>query len=102
MKQYTYLSEGQSFYIPDASGIKTRWTVRGGLICNDAELYVGGFADAENTGWRELQGEERTVVSRARVGNRGGWKIDIGLTVLEFAGAESTDDGVTGDWMNLE
>jgi hypothetical protein len=32
----------------------------------------------------------------------GAFVTDKTLTVTGFAGAESTDEGVTGDWINLE
>jgi hypothetical protein len=32
----------------------------------------------------------------------GTWVTDKALTVTGFAGDESTDEGVTGDWVNLE
>ena len=32
----------------------------------------------------------------------GAYVIDKALTVTGFAGSESVDEGVTGDWVNLE
>ena len=41
-------------------------------------------------------------VTTFRDGSRGGsFVTDVALTVTGFAGTESTDEGVTGDWMNL-
>jgi nitrous oxidase accessory protein NosD len=32
----------------------------------------------------------------------GAYVVDKTLTITGFAGAESTDGGVTGDWINLQ
>jgi hypothetical protein len=38
-----------------------------------------------------------------RDGPRGGaWCTDQALTLIGFAGVESLDEGITGDWINLE
>lgn len=41
-------------------------------------------------------------INTFRDGSRGGsFVTDVALTVTGFAGTESTDEGVTGDWRNI-
>ena len=102
-RQYKYLSEGQSLIMTDATTqIKSRYIVRSSQLCNDVELYAGGFSDAENTGWYNQTIWEQTITGRARIGMETTPVVAVELTALGFNGTESTDGGLTGDWINLE
>jgi hypothetical protein len=92
MKQYKYLSNGQSFYIPDTSGIRTRFKHESGVLCNDVEKYVNGFLDAENTGWERLNTYTATTVgARFRIGTDGHFTIAVEITATGFSGIQDTD-----------
>jgi len=105
-KQYKYLSEGQSLIMTDATTqIKSRYRVYLNLLRNDYELTTGagkGFAGTEDVDWINQRIWGQIIVGRARIGFETTPIIAVELTSLGFNGTESEDEGVTGDWINLQ
>jgi hypothetical protein len=105
MSQYTTYTTGVTVTYTDGVNI-FRDGSRAGTWVTDHTLTLTGFAGAENTDWENLEMQDADGgigIDTFRDGMRGGaYVIDKTLTVSGFSGSESIDEGLTGDWINIQ
>lgn len=103
MAQYQIYNTGT--YIEYSDGVNTyRIGSRSNKLVTDKELYLGGFNDLEGIGW--INREEKIHALSTGVWRDGVrdtmFCIDTELNVMGFDGIKSTDNGLTGDWLEYE
>lgn len=100
-----YVTFTNEVYVVYTDGVDTfRDGSRDGAFVTDQTLTPTGFAGDEDTDWANVDSTTNPLgLTVFRDGVRdGGYVKDQTLTATGFAGAESLDNGVTGDWVNLE
>jgi hypothetical protein len=105
MAQYVTFTTGVTVTYTD--GVNTfRDGSRAGTWVTDWTLTLTGFAGAENTDWENLEmldADGGIGVDTFRDGVRSdAYVIDKALNGTGFAGSESLDNGLTGDWINIQ
>jgi len=99
--QYIKLSNGQYREFLDSSlGLKWRIWHKDHYLIIACELVSGGFALAEDVGWKTVEPHGTEVTGtyvRIGVGSDGNFKYDIELDATGFAGTE-----LAGNWKNIE
>jgi hypothetical protein len=105
MSQYVEYTTGVTITYTDGVDI-FRDGSRDGTWVTDHTLTPTGFAGAENTDWEniEMQDTDGGIgIDTFRDGIRSEcYVIDKTLTISGFLGDESLDEGLTGDWINIQ
>jgi hypothetical protein len=104
MAQYRIYNDGEYEIFTD--GVDTyRTGARNYAYVIDEELTPGGFTiGIENVDWINIEEVIHALGTGVfREGVRDGkYCIDAALTPMGFDGLESTDGGITGDWLNKD
>lgn len=101
--QYQEYHEG--VYVEYSDGIdKYREGVRNLLFVTDKTLTPIGFNGFINIDWVNLNARTKIGITGVyRDGTRDGkFVLDETMNGTGFTGSESTDGGITGDWINME
>ena len=105
MFQFSYYTKEIAKYWTDPdTGLRSRYGVFSNHWRGDCELVTGGFSLAEDVGYKNFDYDELEVTGlRVREGVVSGRLLrQSELTATGFAGVESDDGGLTGDYVSRD
>ena len=104
MPQYSYYTKEVPKYWTDPdTGLRSRYGVFSDHWRGDCELVANGFSLAEDVGYKNFEYDNLEVTgNRVREAVIGGQLLrQSELTATGFAGVESDDGGLTGDYVSV-